>query len=246
MISINNLYCIDAIEGMKLLPENSIDFCITSPPYNIDIEYDIYDDKLQWPDYYAWCFDWITELYRVLKPDGRFLLNHYFSMGQSGWRETPLMVLNQLALDVGFSHHAVIFWDDVTRSRLTAWGSWMSASSPYISSPFEGLLCLYKEQWKKNRKGVSTIEKEEFMTGVSGVWRIGQDRKPEHPTSFPKKLVERAINLFTYEEDVVLDPFIGAGTTSLVAKELNRNYIGFDISENYIKIAKEKLNDSTN
>jgi site-specific DNA-methyltransferase (adenine-specific) len=258
---INQIVCGDCLEVMKYIPDNSIDLVVTSPPYNIGIQYDTWNDRMPWDEYYDWCRKWMREIYRILKPDGRFCLNHYFSLGSGkrgaeigmrknnlqiedleATRQTPLMDLNWIAVkEIGFKHHAVVFWLDLSVSRETAWGSWLSASAPYINSCLEGILILFKKYWKKQREGISTIEKELFVKASRGVWELGTVSNSLTPAVFPEKLPEYCIKLFSYVDDIVLDPFCGSGTTCVVAKKLKRKFIGIEISENYCKIARERL-----
>lgn len=238
-----------AIKSLIKIEDESVDLILTSPPYNVHFDYGVYDDWLPWPVYCSWCGRWLRECYRVLKEDGRMVLNHYFSLGNvEDGRSYPLMHLNEVAVGIGFNHHAVIFWEDRTISRRTAWGSWLSASAPYINSPYEGLLVLYKHWWKKKTRGQSTITKEEFMEGCLGVWTIpgikGDRRK--HPTAFPLQLAERTINLFTYKEETVLDPFVGSGTTVVAADKLDREGIGIDLNPKYIEYARDWVLETRN
>lgn len=236
------LYCGDCVEIMKQLQDESVDLVVTSPPYNCGIQYDVYNDNLHWNDYYVWCEKWLKEIYRLLKTDGRFCLNHYLSMGKANNRSAPLMKLNSIAEDIGFKHHAIAIWWDTTISTLTAWGSWLSSSAPYINSPFEGILILYKDRWKKEKKGKTNISKEEFIESCSGIWKIAPTkRNKEHPATFPITLAERCIRMFSYENDLVLDPFMGIGTTGKACIKLNRKFIGIEISPKYYNIAKKEL-----
>ena len=232
----------DALEVLKTFPDEFVDLIITSPPYNCGIDYGIYKDNLSWVDYYKWCTDWLRELFRVLKNDGRFCLNHYLSLGQSNNRHSPLMKLNEMAIELGFKHHGIAIWTDTTLTKRTAWGSWLSASAPYINSPYEGILILYKDKWKKEKEGTSTISKDDFMKACSGIWNIGTDKKRLTPATFPEKLPLLCINLLSYENDIILDPFMGSGTTALVSKKLGRHYIGIELNPEYVKMAKKRLN----
>jgi site-specific DNA-methyltransferase (adenine-specific) len=231
----------DCLDGMKEIPENMIDLVVTSPPYNLGIQYDSYDDNKTLKEYFNWCNDWLKECYRILKPDGRICLNHYFSCGTSEIRFAPLMRLNCIAEDIGFRHHGVATWDDRTLTKRTAWGSWISASAPYVNSPFEGILIMYKERWKKDAIGESTILPEDFMEACSGIWKIQPEHTYQTIANFPVSLSARCINLLSYKGDIILDPFIGAGTTAVAAKQTGRKYIGFEISQNYCKIAESRL-----
>jgi len=244
MLEKNKIYNMDCIEFLQKIEDNSINLIITSPPYNLDIEYDSCNDNLPWDDYLKWCENWLKECYRVLKDDGRICINHYIAVGRAGYEkksEFPLMDFRNIQKKIGFNVHKIAIWSDTTISKLTAWGSWLSASSPYINTPYEGILISYKNQWKKQNKGISTITKNEFIEGVSGVWKIQPDTKSLTKASFPVKLPERCINLLTYKNDLVLDPFIGSGTTAIAAKKTERNFIGCELSSNYCEIAEKRL-----
>ena len=241
MLELNKIYNMDCIEGMKQIDDNSIDLIVTSPPYNIGIDYDVYDDNKEWDEYYNWCKNWLGECYRVLKEDGRFCLNHYISFGNSKFRTAPLMELNTISLSLGFKHNSIAIWMDRTLVKRTAWGSWLSASAPYINSPFEGILILYKNVWKKQNKGISTIKKQEFIDLTRGIWNIPTDTKQITKAVFPIKLPYFCINLLTYKNDIVLDPFMGSGTTALACRKTDRQFIGFEISKKYCDIAKLKI-----
>lgn len=173
MLEFDKLYNLDCIQGMQQLPDNSIDLIVTSPPYNIGIDYDVYDDNRPWDEYYEWCESWLKECYRILKKDGgRICIDHYLSLGTSKYRTSPIATLYSIMEKIGFSHHSIAVWTDITLAKRTAWGSYLSASAPYINAPFEGILIDYKENWKKANKGVSTIEKEEFIKLTRGIWNI--------------------------------------------------------------------------
>lgn len=244
MLDLNKIYNVDCIEGLKLVDENSIDLIVTSPPYNIGVDYDIYEDNKTWEDYLHWCKSWLQECYRVLKDDGRICINHYLNF-QDRWEKVsrfPLYDIQRIQEDIGFNVHKLCLWEDNTRKKYTAWGSYLSASSPYINTPYEGILISYKNQWKKINKGESTIDKDLFLQGVGGIWKLGTTRG-KTKACFPEKLPEMCIQLLSYKDDIILDPFMGSGTTGKVAKELCRNYIGFEISEEYCNIANDRIKD---
>lgn len=256
---INQVIRGDALEILSQIPNNSIDLIVTSPPYNCGIRYDIHNDRMRWKDYYLWCEKWLKELFRIMKSDGRVCIIHYLSLGsgEHGYRvrlknktsqddnfisrHAPLMRINTLAEEIGFKHHGLAVWWDITLTKRTAWGSWMDASAPYVNSPFEGILILYKNQWKKQTQGKTLISKEEFMESCSGIWKIAPEHDRTHPAPFPLKLAARCIKLLSWEDDIVLDPFVGWGTTAIAAKMLKRNFIGIEISPAYVKMAQDRL-----
>lgn len=234
------IYNGDCLEILNQIEDNSIDIILTSPPYNLGIDYDIYQDDLPIKDYLIWCKKWLKELYRVLSYSGRFALIHYLSCGKSEKRFAPLMQLNCIAENIGFKHHGIAIWWDITLKKLTAWGSWLSSSAPYINSPFEGIDILYKGDWK--RKGErDELTKTEFMMACSGVWKIPTEKNRKHPAPFPEKLAELIIKLLSNKSDIILDPFMGSGTTLIAAKQLDRRAIGIELSEKYCQICLERL-----
>ena len=241
-LEIDKIYNVDCIKGMQMLPEDSVDLIVTSPPYNIGIDYDVYEDNKAWDEYYNWCKDWLHECYRVLKKDGgRICLDHYLSLGNSKFRTSPISILYNIMEEIGFKHHSIAVWTDITLAKRTAWGSYLSASAPYINAPFEGILIDYKDNWKKATKGVSTIVKDDFVKLARGIWDIKTETRGLTKANFSIDLPTKAINLLSYEGDVVLDPFMGSGTTAVAAIKLNRHYIGFEISEEYCKIADNRV-----
>jgi site-specific DNA-methyltransferase (adenine-specific) len=241
----------DCIEEMKKMADDSVDLCVTSPPYNCGIEYDSYMDNKPWDEYLSWCRQWLLEVKRVLKPDGRFSINHLVEMGLSSdgkknaIRVSPQVELYNIIRSLDLTIVAQPMWADLTRSTLTSWGSWCSASAPYIYNPFEVILIGYKKQWKKQRdkdnKGVNTISKEDFMKGVGGVWNIQPETKGLTVANFPVALPKLCIELLSFKDDVVLDPFMGSGTTAIACLQTGRRFIGFDISKNYVKIAEQRI-----
>ena len=239
----------DCIEGMKLLPSNSIDILITSPPYNINISYDVYKDNLSWDKYLEWIEEWMSEVYRVLKDDGRCCVNHYINFQDREKRSRfPLFDIKMIQEKLGFNVHKLIVWNDPTRKKFTAFGSWLKASSPYVNTPYEGILISYKNQWKKINSGESTISKKDFLEACGGVWNIGTTRG-KTKACYPLKLPQLCIDFLTYKGDAVLDPFMGSGTTAIAAIKSHRNFIGFEISKDYCDIAnkwiKEEMNKKT-
>ncbi|KAA3621016.1 MAG: site-specific DNA-methyltransferase [Bacteroidetes bacterium] len=240
-LTLNKIYNEDCLNTLARIPEDYIDLTVTSPPYNIGIKYDVYKDKRPMEDYFAWTEYWLRELYRVTKEDGRVCINHYLSISMNGKRCSPISNIINIAEKIGFKFHGLAVWTEGTISKLTAWGSWLSASAPYINTPYEGVVILYKEYWKKKKKGITNISKEEFIKGYSGVWNLAAQHRKFHPTAFPESLPSRCIQLFSYEKDLVFDPFMGVGTTAVAAKRLNRNFIGAEVSKKYCDLAQKRL-----
>ncbi len=233
----------DCLEVMRSMPDKSVDLCITSPPYNLGFDYNGQDDYLDLDKYYLWCSEWMAEIYRVLKDNGRFSLNHYLSCGTPTRRFAPLMKLNEIASDIGFKHHGIGVWDDITLAKRTAWGSWLSASAPYVNSPYEGILILHKGNWNIG-KGNSDIEKEEFMEATSGVWKLSPERNRTHPAPFPISLPLRCMRLLSFTDATILDPFMGSGTTGVACVQTGRNFIGIEIDPTYFAIAERRIKEA--
>ena len=153
----------------------------------------------------------------------------------------------RIAKDVGLKYQSTIVWNEQNISRRTAWGSWLSASAPYVIAPVEMIVLLYKRQWKRKGKGKSTVNREEFIEWTNGMWTFpGENRKVlGHPAPFPLELPLRCIKLFSYEGDLVLDPFVGSGTTMIACKMLGRRGLGIDIDRRYLKIATSRIRETT-
>jgi len=225
------------------IEDNCIDLIVTSPPYNVDIKYNSHNDKLSYKEYLEFSRRWLTRCYGWLKEDGRFCLNIPLDKNKGG-QQSVGADLTTIAKQIGFKYHSTIVWNEGNISRRTAWGSWLSASAPYVIAPVELIVVLYKKRWKKtsgSRK--SDITKEEFMEWTNGLWTFSGESKKKigHPAPFPVELPKRCIKLFSFVGDTVLDPFMGSGTTLIAAYQLRRKAIGIEIDRNYCKLAMERL-----
>ena len=231
---------------INYMKPNSIDLIITSPPYNVDIEYEGYRDDVPYEKYLEFIEEWLRIAYEHLKPDGRMCLNIPLdkSKGRTGEGFQSVYVdVVTIAKKVGFKYFSTIVWNEGNISRRTAWGSFASASAPYIIAPVEAIVLLYKHSWKKLKGGTSDISPEEFKQWTLGLWAFpGENpKRVEHPAPFPAELPKRCIKLFSYVGDIVLDPFVGSGTTLIAARLLKRKAVGIDISRKYCEIMKERL-----
>jgi len=226
------------------IPENSVDLIITSPPYNVDIHYNSHTDNLTYEDYLEFTQKWIKKCFDLAKKEGRFLLNIPLDKNKGGQKSVGADI-TKIAKDIGWKYHSTIIWNEGNISRRTAWGSYMSASAPYVIAPVELILVLYKDSWKKtggSRK--NDITKQEFMDWTNGVWTFpGQNKKGAggHPAPFPIELPKRCIKLFSFIGDTVLDPFLGSGSTLIASYLYNRKGIGVDIDREYCNIAIRRL-----
>lgn len=223
--------------------EKSIDLIVTSPPYNVDIQYNSHDDTISYEEYLEFSEKWLSRCFKWLKDDGRFCLNIPLDINKGG-QQSVGADLTTIAKTIGFKYHSTIVWNEGNISRRTAWGSWLSASAPYVIAPVELIVILYKKRWKKtsgSRK--SDITKKEFMEWTNGLWTFSGESKKKigHPTPFPIELPRRCTKLFSFVGDVVLDPFLGSGTTLIAAYLNNRKAIGIDTDISYCSLAKNRL-----
>lgn len=226
-----------------LFDEEFIDIIITSPPYNVGIEYNSNDDVLSYEDYLIFSKKWLKNCYKWSKNQARLLLNIPLDKNKHG-KQSVGADITVIAKEVGWKYHSTIVWNEGNISRRTAWGSFQSASAPYVIAPVELILILYKNEWKKTYGSkISDISKEEFMEWTNGLWTFNGESKKRigHPAPFPRELPKRCIKLFSYVDDVVFDPFVGSGTTLIEAELNNRKGIGVDIDLNYCNLALERL-----
>lgn len=236
------IYKDDILKISSILP-NSIDLIITSPPYNIDIHYNSHDDNLKYEDYLEFTKKWIQKCYELIKDDGRFCLNIPLDKNKGG-HQSVYADVTKIAKDIGWKYHSTIIWNEGNISRRTAWGSFMSASAPYVIAPVEVIVVLYKRYWKKiSGSKKNDITKKEFMEWTNGVWNfVGESKKRVgHPAPFPIELPRRCIKLFSYIGDTILDPFLGSGTTLIAAYLNNRKGIGVEIDKKYCDLAITRL-----
>jgi len=223
--------------------ENSIDLIVTSPPYNLDIKYNSHDDTMSYDDYLSFTREWLTQCYKFIKDDGRFCLNIPLDKNKGG-QQSVCADITTIAKQIGFKYHSTIIWNEQNISRRTAWGSWLSATAPYVIAPVEVIVVLYKKEWKKtsgSRK--SDITKKEFMEWTNGVWNFSGESKKRvgHPAPFPVELPRRCIKLFSFVGDSVLDPFLGSGSTLLACLQTGREGVGVDIDKKYCELTKSRL-----
>ncbi len=233
----------DDVLKTKEIKPGSIDLIVTSPPYNVDIKYNSHDDKLSYRDYLEFSKKWLTRCYEWLKDDGRFCLNIPLDKNKGG-QQSVGADFTTIAKQIGFKYHSTVIWNEGNISRRTAWGSWMSASAPYVIAPVELIVVLYKKRWKKTGGSKkSDITREEFMEWTNGLWTFSGESKKKtgHPAPFPIELPKRCIKLFSFMGDTVLDPFMGSGTTLIASYKLNRIGIGIEIDKGYCKLAVDRL-----
>ena len=227
-------------EDMHEIPENSIHLMVTSPPYNVGKDY---DDDLTENEYLGLLYSVWNEVYRVLVPGGRACIN-IANIGRKPYLPLNAMISHQMR-EIGYLMRGEIIWDkSASAGTSCAWGSWKSASNPVLRDTHEYILVFSKDDYKRPADGrESTIGKEEFLQFTKSVWTFPAEsaKRVNHPAPFPIELPRRLIELYTYSNDVVLDPFVGSGTTCVAAMRGNRHYIGYDTSEEYVETSKARL-----
>ena len=257
--------CIDV---MSKMPINSIDLIVTSPPYGVGINYDVHDDDMVFEEYLNFTKTWLTEAYQLLKDDGRIAINIPYEINRQdkGGRIFFVSEVYQIMKRVGFKFFGIVDLEEDSphRSKTTAWGSWMSPSSPYIYNPKECVILAYKHkhiktvkgepQWKgvpteieqedgtiKKKVVYEDMDKKEFMELVFGQWNYFADTKSLTKATFSMDIPTRAIKILSYKNDVVLDPFNGSGTSCVAAEILDRRWIGIELSPNYAEISRKRI-----
>jgi len=227
----------------NLFDKEFIDLIVTSPPYNVDLKYNSHKDDLTYEDYLEFSNKWISNCYKWSKPQARFLLNCPLDKNKGG-QQSVGADLTTIAKKIGWKYHSTIIWNEGNISRRTAWGSWLSASAPFVIAPVELIIVLYKDSWKKTSgTKISDISKTDFMQWTNGVWTFNGEsgKRIGHPAPFPRELPHRCIKLFSFAKDVVFDPFTGSGTTLIEAETNNRIGIGVEIDKNYCELAKQRI-----
>jgi len=239
-IELENKIILGSSESMKEIPDNSLHLMVTSPPYNASKEY---DRDLSLDEYLGFLKRVFTETYRVLAHGGRACVN-VANLGRKPY--IPLSDhISRMMIEIGFKMRGEIIWlKDAGAGVSMAWGSWRSASNPVLRDTHEYILVFSKgafERDKRNRE--SAIAKEDFMEWTKSVWRMNPEsaRKTKHPAPFPVELPSRLIQLYTFKGDIVLDPFMGSGSTALAALKSERKYVGYEVDPQYVKLAEERI-----
>jgi len=238
--AVNKIF-LHSSENMSQIPNESVHLMVTSPPYNVG---KVYDKDWTLEEYLSFLRRVWAEVYRVLVPGGRACIN-IANLGRKPYIPLHAFVIRDL-LEVGFLMRGEIIWNKAaSASPSTAWGSWCSPSNPTLRDMHEYILVFSKGTYARkalpNRK--STISREEFLEYTKSVWTFPavSARSIGHPAPFPVELPYRLIQLYTYADEVVLDPFMGSGQTALAALSAGRKYVGYEIDPSYVRLAEQRI-----
>jgi modification methylase len=227
-------------EQMTELPDNSVALMVTSPPYHVGKEYDA---DTSFEEFLGLLRAVLAETHRVLEPGGRAVVN-VANLGRRPY--VPLAsFVTHIALDLGFFPRGEIIWVKAAGAGGNcAWGSWLSASNPTLRDVHEYCLCFSKGRMDRVRHGRSTIERDEFMASTLSVWQLPPEsaRRVGHPAPYPVALPRRFVELYTFAGDVVLDPFLGSGSTAIAAVEAGRRFVGYELDPSYAQLARRRVN----
>jgi site-specific DNA-methyltransferase (adenine-specific) len=241
--TLDRIFCHSA-ENMAELPDRSVHLLVTSPPYNVGKEY---DEDLSLDEYLAFLDRVWKEALRVLVPGGRMCIN-IANLGRKPYIPLHAYIVNRV-IALGFLMRGEIIWNKAaSASPSTAWGSWRSAGNPTLRDVHEYILVFCKGTFKRQnpQERPSTISRDEFLEYNKSIWTFPAEpaRKVGHPAPFPVELPRRLIQLYTFEGELVLDPFMGSGQTAIAARKSNRRYVGYEIDETYVKLAEQRIADS--
>ena len=236
---------LETSENMQAIPDNSVHLMITSPPYNVSKEY---DSDLALSEYLTMLRKVFAETYRVLVNGGRACIN-VANLGRKPY--IPLSsYITSMMIKIGYNMRGEVIWHKAaSASPSTAWGSWMSASNPTLRDVHEYILIFSKGDYKRGRNDneskskCNTIQKADFMEWTKSVWTFhaASAKRIGHPAPFPIDLPYRLIQLYSFTKDIILDPFMGSGTTAIAALQSERHYIGFEVCKAYLDLANKRL-----
>ncbi|MBI4180770.1 MAG: site-specific DNA-methyltransferase [Chloroflexi bacterium] len=238
--SIDRIFC-KSSESMAEIPDYSIHLMVTSPPYNVTKEY---DENLTLSEYRELLKRVFSEVYKKLVTGGRACVN-IANLGRKPYIPLHSYVIQDM-LDIGFMMRGELIWNKASSaSPSTAWGTWLSAANPILRDIHEYILVFSKEAFNRKNlpKKVSTITREEFLEFTKSVWTFSAEsaRKVGHPAPFPVELPYRLIQLYTFKDEVVLDPFCGSGQAAIAAIKAGRHYIGYDTEEEYVRLSERRI-----
>lgn len=242
--SVNTIYC-KSSRDMSEIPDSSIHLMVTSPPYNVKKEY---DDDLSIEEYRELLFSVFEETYSKLATGGRACIN-IANVGRKPYMPLHVYIIEDM-LSIGYHMRGEIIWNKgASAGSSTAWGSWMSAANPVLRDVHEYILVFSKDSFHRSIcEKSNSIERDDFLEWTKSVWSFPtvSAKRIGHPAPFPEELPRRLIEMYSFVSDIVLDPFCGSGTTCLSALKCKRNYIGYDINQEYVELANDRIDDYVN
>jgi DNA modification methylase len=251
----NEIICSDSLKALKKFKGEFVHLTFTSPPFNAKIKYGSYNDNLPYDKYLKWLKDIFIEIYRITVVGGRCVINidaiknQDKEISDTVYRIPIYVDIYNMMKEIGWLFFDEIFWSkQYISGNKSSWGSWMSCSCPCIRRSHEYILVFSKKKWKLDGDSeLSDMTDEEFKMYTDSVWQIypGYRRLGNHPAIFPEELAKRVIKLYSYRDNVVLDPFSGSGTVPYVAKSLCRQYIGIDNDKGYCEYAEGRVEQVT-
>lgn len=258
----NKLICSDVLIGLGVIPDDTVTNVITSPPYNLKIGYHSAADDQPYADYVAWLAQVFSECYRILRVGGRLIVNIDAMTNRQDDKDVEYVrdIRTDLAIELRkmkFLFYGEHIWYKSNKDpsfnggqfngKKTAWGSYCSPSTPAVRRNHEYILVYSKGQFTlPKEEGVSgdpDIVDTDFQNWIASVWYMQPETRKlgKHPVPFPVDLPRRCLQMYSYPNDLVVDPFNGVGTTSLAAVLTKRRYIGIDMDENYCKFAERRI-----
>jgi site-specific DNA-methyltransferase (adenine-specific) len=240
------LLCGDCARLPEAQERAEFDLVVTSPPYSLGVDYGRagYADDQPYHHYLEWVRSWATTLFHASAHGGRACINIPLDSNKGGKRAIYADYL-RIFQEVGWTYQTSIVWNEQNISRRTAWGSWLSPSAPFVTAPVEMITVFYKGCFRRPSNGArrGDILRDEFLSWTLGMWTFAgaNPRRIGHPAPFPEELPRRLIKLYSYPDDVVLDPFAGSGTTLIAARKLNRRSIGIEISTEFCELIIQNL-----
>lgn len=236
---INKVFNADS-RSLEFIPDESVHLVVTSPPYGVGKDY---DDNLTLEEYLVLLKDVMKEMYRILIRGGRICFN-IANIGRKPY--IPInSYINLIMVELGYLMRGEIIWNKAASAGTsTAWGSWQSATNPTLRDVHEYIMVYSKGQFSRIKNGKeNSISKDDFLEMTKSIWNFPTEsaKKVGHPAPFPIELPRRCIELFSLKNDVILDPFNGAGTTCIAAAKSGRKYIGIDINEEYTNLAIQRI-----
>jgi DNA modification methylase len=248
--------CGDARQ-MAAVADNAVALVVTSPPYFAGKQYEEELERDGVPSSYLEYLQMLTDVFaecvRVLEPGGRIAVN-VANLGRRPYRSLSADVIRILENDLGLLLRGEVVWQKGEGANGScAWGSWRSASNPVLRDVTERVIIASKGRFDRARNAAqrareglphqSTLLPEDFLQLTLDVWSIPPEsaRRVNHPAPFPVELPEQLIRLYTYADDLVLDPFMGSGSTMVAAARLGRRYVGYDLDPDYVEIARQRV-----